>query len=108
MIVWHDTVHIHSKVMQVKHGLGKWEVYHPYGTGQGVLTVTEGDSSTPPEEIRAICRVKGVWRVITDEEYMIITVHDVARWTQIQAEVLQAYVIAKEKVDATTNNKHSR
>ena len=89
--------------MEVKppHTLGEWEVYHPYGAGDGVTTVTDGPSAAAPQEIKAMCRVNGIWRIIASKDgYFIVTVHAERRWNQIEAEVLSAYVIAKEKKDA--------
>jgi hypothetical protein len=103
-VVWHQTSHIHSRVLapDPKHELGEWEVYAPGWKGLGVVTVARGASATPPPEIMAICRVKNVWRVIADEQqgYFIITVSNDRVWTVTEGEIIQAYVQAKEKVDA--------
>ena len=103
---WHKSDHIHTRVLEVQppHTLGEWEVYHPVGAGNGVLTVTLGKSPTAPDEIKAMCRVKGVWRVITSKDgYFIVTVDISREWDRIEAEVIQAYVVAKEK-----NNEQNR
>ena len=102
-IVWHESSHIHTRVMETQppHDLGEWEVYHPYGTGTGVVMVAAGASAVAPQEIKAMCRVKGVWRVISSKEgYLIVTVYLERQWDRIEAELIQAYVVAKEKKDA--------
>lgn len=91
--------------IQPPHTLGEWEVYHPYGTGTGVVMVAAGASAVAPVEIKAMCRVKGVWRVISsDKGFFIVTVYEERKWDRIEAELIQAYVVAKEKKDAQNRN----
>jgi len=107
MIKWHKTVHIHSRVLEVQppHKLGEWEVYHPCGAGQGVLTVAKGETASPPDQIKAMLRVNGMWRVISSKDgYFIITVWSEREWDRIEAEVIQAYVVAGEKVGQNGNS----
>jgi hypothetical protein len=99
-LIWHKTVHIHTRVLEVQPPiqLGDWEVYSPYGSGRGVLTVAAGPTPTPPKEIKAMLRVNGMWRVISHKDgYFIVTVWAEREWGRIEAEVIQAYVVAKEK-----------
>lgn len=100
---WHQSNSIDSRVLELNppHDLGNWEVYHPFGSGKGVTLVYKGPSAIPPPEIAAICRVNNVWRVISDAKgYLIVTVINDRLWNVTESEVIQAYVLAKEKQDA--------
>lgn len=106
-VIWHQSSHIDSRVMEIQppHELGDWEIYHPRGVGDGVLLVGKGATAVAPPEIQAMLRVKGTWRVISDTKgFFIVTVYQDRQWNRIEAELIQAYVIAKEKVDAARND----
>lgn len=105
MIVWHNTDYGHSKVLEINppHKLGEWIVIRHVGAGVGILYVAKGESTIPPIEISSMLRVQGMWRVISDPRgFFIITILEdfISRWAIIEAEIIQAYVLAKEKVDA--------
>lgn len=104
---WHQSNHIDSRVLELDppHELGDWETYHPYGSGKGIVHVHKGISASPPNEIAAMCRVNNVWRVISDQKgYFIVTVINDRLWDITESEVIQAYVLAKEKEDANRSN----
>lgn len=95
-MIWYDSNTIRTKVLQVKHGLDHWVVYHPPRAGRGAVTVLEGSRSNPPKPILEILKVQHVIQVVSDtmdgKDYFLISVEDPRYWNQIKADV-QAVVL---------------
>jgi hypothetical protein len=57
----------------------------------------------------AMCRVKNLWRVVSDPQgFFIITVSNDRVWASTEGEIIQAYVLAKEKIDTETKRRDGR
>lgn len=100
---WHHTNSLETKILQAKHGLNRWDVYHSPAAGLGVVNVLEGPLPQPPRLIHNLLRVEGVTRVISDtladQDYFLITISDPKFWDQVKADIQGVILHDRQRED---------